>query len=228
MMPETFTTTGSRLAYVFWCLTAHPNIGDVAVEGPWDRQKRDEEERPGDVDIFIALKGGKIPNKDDVEIRAVKTILGVEFEGEKYVHDKSQPNWEKIRTLTDKINVYPIKPVYVDYVVTWFITNEQAALIKEIEKNIEEAVAEYEQWQVARVGRDINPDKLIQLCRAAGAKRIVISRAKEVEEEEEVKEEEEEENLDMNGLEYMPLTSELLTKFKDNSARIQFGGVESE
>ena len=38
-----------------------------------------------------------------------------------------------------------------------------------------DAVADYILWQKSKIGRDINPDELIQRIKAAGAKRVVIA-----------------------------------------------------
>jgi len=154
MAPGQFSTAGARLSYVYWALTAHGNIADVSISGPEDRGG----ERLGEVDVIVMLKGGAIPDADGVEIEAVAEVL----------------NGEKIRPLTDKVNVLPVDTFEIDYTLTWYITTEQAIQYTAIEERINAAVAEYEAWQIERIGRDVNPDRLVQLCLAAGAKRIEI------------------------------------------------------
>jgi len=158
LRPESFTTAGSRLAYAYWALTAHANIGDVAVISPI----------PGVVEIFVMQKGGEKP--DPEVLQAVKDIFGV---SEKYGMVESESG-DRLRPLTDIILVKPVHQEQRSYSLTWYISREQGAQFKEIERGIESAVAEYETWQTAQVGRDIIPDKLISLCRAAGAKRIKL------------------------------------------------------
>lgn len=43
-----------------------------------------------------------------------------------------------------------------------------------IKANIEKAIEEYRIWQKSKIGRDINPSKLISNCIAAGAKRVEV------------------------------------------------------
>jgi len=179
LAPESLSTAGPDLAYIFWALSAHNNIGDVAVFSP----------SPGIVNVFVMLKGGFIPDEDGAEIKAVIEALS----------DK------KRRPLTDFVAVLPVNHEPIDYTVKWFITTEQAVLYNEISQRIAAAVKEYEDWQVARIGRDIVPDNLVKLCMAAGAKRVEI-----------------------NGLYFTNIDDSSVANFIDNPDRIQFGGVERE
>jgi len=183
MAPGQFSTAGARLSYTYWALTAHGNVADVSISGPEDRGG----ERLGEVDVIVMLKGGAIPEADGPELEAVADTL----------------NDEKIRPLTDKVNVLPVDTFEIDYAVTWFITTEQAIQFEAIEKRVNAAVAEYEAWQIGRIGRDVNPDRLIQLCLAAGAKRVEIS-----------------------GIEFTELGRTTVARF--NSREVAFGGVEND
>lgn len=40
---------------------------------------------------------------------------------------------------------------------------------------MKKAVAEYTTWQTSEIGRDINPDELVQRIKAAGAKRVELT-----------------------------------------------------
>jgi phage-related baseplate assembly protein len=179
LAPAAFSTAGSELSYIYWALSAHGNISDVSVFSPL----------PGIVNAFVMLKGGVIPDANSAEIEAVSEIL----------------NEKQHRPLTDFVAVYPINREPIDYSVTWFITSGQAILFNEINERIQNAIKEYEAWQVERVGRDIIPDRLIRLCLEAGAKRIVL-----------------------DGLYFTQIDNSSVVKFTENPDRIIFGGVESE
>jgi phage-related baseplate assembly protein len=140
-----------------------------------------------EVDVYVMLKGGGIPDVGGAEITAVADTL----------------NQERIRPMTDKVNVLPINTFDINYSVTWYITSEQGTQFTQIEEKIKSAVAEYEAWQTERIGRDINPDKLISLCRAAGAKRVELS-----------------------GLVFTPISDDKVTHIV--GSEIITGGVESE
>ena len=45
----------------------------------------------------------------------------------------------------------------------------------EIRAAVSEAVDDYKRWQKEKMGRDIDPQELIRLCKNAGAKRLVIT-----------------------------------------------------
>jgi len=180
LKPESFTTAGSELAYIYWALTAHPDIEDVSIVSP---------EFMGIVNVFVLLSGGRIPGPAGPEIEAVTDVLSA----------------YKIRPLTDFVTVFPVDEFPIDYTVEWFVTQAQSSRITQIQDGIREAVAEYEAWQTARIGRDIVPDKLVQLCQGAGAKRVVL-----------------------NGLDFARLDNSIVAKFLDNPARVSFGGVEAE
>jgi len=179
MRPEGFTTAGSELSYVYWALTAHGNVIDVSIFSPL----------PGTVNVFVLLKNGKIPEPDAEEIKAVAEVL----------------NERQHRPLTDMVTIYPINAEPVDYTITWFILESQVITFAQISEAIEQSVRDYEAWQVERAGRDIVPQRLIQLCLGAGARRVVL-----------------------DGLEFTELDRSSVAKFSENPDRIIFGGVESE
>jgi len=177
--PESFTTAGSELSYVYWALTAHSNINDVSVLSPL----------PGVVNIFVLLKNGKVPEPDSEEIKAVERVL----------------NNQKHRPITDMVVVYPINAEPVDYTVTWFLSESQGAMFEQISAAVAQAVKEYEAWQIERAGRSIVPDKLIQRCLGAGARRVAL-----------------------NGLEFTQIDGSSIAEFAENPDRIIFGGIENE
>jgi phage-related baseplate assembly protein len=74
--------------------------------------------------------------------------------------------------MTDDIRVSEpnTRPFEVDLV--YYLPRHGAESAAVTRNNAERAVEEYIQWQTERMGRDINPDKLTFLMRAAGVKRI--------------------------------------------------------
>lgn len=179
LAPESFSTAGPKLAYKYHALSAHQNISSVAVERP----------EPGVVKVSILLSGGIIPGENSSEINAVINTL----------------NDEKIRPLTDTVDVFPAEGVSKDYTVKWFISQSVTSLQSTIQEKIISAISEYEVWQQAEIGRDINPDELIALCKKAGAKRVEI-----------------------DGISFQVLDDNQVCQFITNSNRIVFGGTEKE
>lgn len=150
LAPESFTTAGSELSYVFWALSARSDISDVSVHSP----------TPGVVHVMALLSGGRIPEEDGPEIEAVREAV----------------SGKRVRPLTDQTLVMPPEPVEIDYRLEYRITEPQAAYAADIDAAVGKAVADYEAWQCGAIGRDVNPDELVRACRAAGAKRIVATR----------------------------------------------------
>ena len=203
LRPESFTTAGSRLAYIYWSFTAHGNIGDVVVISPV----------PGTVEIFVMLKGGVVPEFDGAEILAVKEMFGV---SDVYGHVSSISGDQK-RPLTDLIYVHPIHEEPINYTVKWWITDAQAVELPAIKEAIKKAVAEYERWQTEKAGRDVVPDKLIKLCLSAGAKRVELKQLISTDDV-----------VHEIPFVFTVLDDTVVASFIENPDRIIDGGVESE
>lgn len=146
LKPTAFSTAGPISAYKYYTLTSHQDIVDVYVYTP--------KEEPGVVKVIPLLKNGEIPNENIISL--VKNTL------EK----------EDVRPFTDKVDVLPPTRNYYDINFKWWANREDnVALITE---KVNKAVEEYKSWQKEKLGRDINPNKLIQLLINQGVKRVEI------------------------------------------------------
>ena len=58
---------------------------------------------------------------------------------------------------------------------TWYLSTADIDKIAQITEQVTQAAETYRLWQQSKNGRDINPDYLIQLLKAAGAKRVLIT-----------------------------------------------------
>ncbi|NLU09451.1 MAG: baseplate J/gp47 family protein [Tepidanaerobacter acetatoxydans] len=148
--PEGFSTAGPDGAYKYYARKASPLIIDVEAHSP----------SPGVVEVVPLLENGDIPTDEIIE--QVYEIC----------------NSKEIRPLTDKLVVSKPPVVYYDLNVEYWISEENKPFINQINQNVIEAISEYELWQKSKLGRDINPSKLIEMLMRAGAKRVnVISPA---------------------------------------------------
>ncbi len=141
---SSYTTAGSREAYIFWTKSSTPEVVDVTVETP----------RAGEVDVFVLLKNN---NFEELKPRILDVL-----------------NDEKIRPLTDKVNVKKINEISYDIDFDYFIDKENEVNLKQIKKDVDNAVKEYKEWQGTKIGRDIIPDELIRLLKETGIKRVVL------------------------------------------------------
>ena len=80
---------------------------------------------------------------------------------------------ELVKSSVQKI----LHPEAVEFSIdlTYYINRSDQAKAVTIQENVKKAVAEYTTWQTSEIGRDINPDELVQRIKAAGAKRVELT-----------------------------------------------------
>lgn len=84
-------------------------------------------------------------------------------------------NDETVRPLTDKVSVKDPASASYNINVVYYTSEENTASMAEVSAAVNAAVSEYKSWQSARIGRDINPSKLIQYIMGTGVvKRVNV------------------------------------------------------
>lgn len=147
LAPSGYSTAGPAAAYEYWVKSYNSEIGDVVVTpGSTD----------GTVLITLLMEDGALPSTE--------VISGIS----KALEDGN------VRPLTDKVTVQA--PTEVSYTIglTYYIAQSDSAQATAIQTAVSTAVKAYTTWQ-RKMGRDINPDKLLALIIAAGAKRATIT-----------------------------------------------------
>ena len=85
-------------------------------------------------------------------------------------------NDSKVRPLTDKVTVKDPQIKHYTVNMTYYTAEDTTASSAEIAAAVTAAVNEYKAWQSAKLGRDVNPSKLVQLVMATGfVKRMTYS-----------------------------------------------------
>lgn len=143
---ESFSTAGPSNGYIYHTKTVSPAIVDVTASSPSE----------GRVDVRILLKDGEIPTEAMLE--EVKEALSA----------------SDVRPLTDYVTVSKPEEVPFDIDVTYYIPRYGQASGKVIEEEVKQAVEDYARWQTEKMGRDINPAKLMSMMMATGIKRAEI------------------------------------------------------
>lgn len=144
--PERFSTAGPTGAYEYWAKSANSAINDVTVYSP----------SAGVVEIRPLLDGGKIPEQEVLDV--VDSIL----------------NKDTVRPLTDQVQVKAPEPVSYDISLTYY--SDRGASESMVKDAVMQAITGYELWQSAKIGRDINPSRLIaDVMSVPGVKRIVVA-----------------------------------------------------
>lgn len=147
LAPSSYSVAGPADAYEYWVKQYNSAaIEDVKIYEPMEAV----------VDIRILLQGGTLPSE---------TFCSGCL---KYLKDNP------IIPLTD--NGYVLPPDVVDYELkaTYYISRSDINNVESIKNSIESAKDTYLNWQRTKIGRDLNPDALIEFVRAAGGKRCVI------------------------------------------------------
>lgn len=143
---DTYSTAGPMGGYVYFAKTASPSIADAVANSP----------TPGVVHVYVLLEHGELPGKEIMDM----------------VLEKVTP--DKVRPLTDYVEIKAPEPVSYSIDLTYYIPNDSSMSAAATEAAVAAAVEEYKAWQSARIGRDINPSKLYQLLMATGVKRLEI------------------------------------------------------
>ena len=145
--PESFSNAGSKGAYVYWTKTAHQNIVDVAVESP----------EPGVVNVYPLLKGGVIPSKEVISL--VEETL----------------NADKVRPLTDKVQVLPPETINFNINVDLYIYKSHTPLVKTIKTEAENRLKLFAEKLKNKLGMDIVPEQIVDLLQSIpGVYRAVV------------------------------------------------------
>lgn len=143
---ETFSTAGPLGAYEYYAKSASALIVDVKATSP----------EPGEVDVRVLLSGGQLPGEE-----ILKEVLDI-------------LNADKVRPLTDHVTVAAPETVPYDIDFTYWTQEGGAVSDDKVAENITAAVRTFEEWQGAKMGRDVNPSYLISLLMQAGAKRVKV------------------------------------------------------
>lgn len=146
MAPESYTVAGSSGEYEARTLAVSSEISAVSVTSP----------SPGVVDVRFVLTGGELP--DEAMCALVEDALSA----------------ADVRPLTDKVLVGAPDPVPYQIKGVWYAKRSNAAMLAAITASVNAALEEYRLWQRGTPGRDIVPDRLVELFIRAGAKRVAL------------------------------------------------------
>lgn len=145
LAPEALSNAGSNGAYEYFARSASSLISDVYVYSS----------APGHVNICVLLQNGELPSQEILDA----------------VYEKCSN--KTVRPLTDNLTVELPTVVKYDLNVSYYI--ETNAISKTlIHEKVQQAIGNYLVWQSSKIGRDINPSKLVFDCVEAGAKRVDI------------------------------------------------------
>lgn len=143
---ESFSTAGPVNGYIYFAKSVSSAIADIAATSP----------EAGVVDVRVLLKDGQ---------EATETIL-------KQIEEEL--NAKDVRPMTDIVTVSVPDEDIFNIDLTYYIERNTQASNTIIAQEAAAAVEKYISWQTEKMGRDINPSKLVEMLMAAGVKRIDV------------------------------------------------------
>lgn len=146
LAPSSYSTAGPDDAYVYWVKTFNNAVTDVKITSPQE----------GVVDIRVITGDGEIPENPVVQDLQEKIAQ------------------KDIRPLTDKVVVSTPEVENYNIDLTYWINESDKNQAAAIQERVEQLLSAYEMWQREKIGRDINPSKLMSFIMQAGAKRVEI------------------------------------------------------
>lgn len=141
--PHHFSVAGPVGAYEYFAKSASSLISDVSVASP----------SPGCVDVYVLQSDN--PMLSDAVKMAVENALG-----------------DDVRPLTDKVEVKAPAVINYDIDLTYYINSRDSALASDIRGQADKAINDFIVWQKSKLGRDVNPSRLISDLIKAGVKRV--------------------------------------------------------
>lgn len=138
---EAYSTAGTVGAYRYHAMEHNPAVDSVVITTP----------EAGCVDVTILLTGGRIPGTDVLD------------EMQEFLRS------DEIRALTDYVTVSAPQPIPFNVELTYYTEVDSTDGRENVEAAVRKAVNEYVSWQTRKLGRRINPSKLVALIIAAGA-----------------------------------------------------------
>ena len=150
LAPTAFSVGGPIDAYKYWATTASTvsaAIIDVYVSSP----------NPGEIVIVPLLTDGDVPGAE---------VLAA-------VEDACSD--ETVRPLADDVSAVAPAVVNYDITLTYYINTANSASAVDIQAAVDQAVEDFQAWQRAKLGRDVNPSELIRRVMDAGALKVVLT-----------------------------------------------------
>lgn len=144
---DAYSCAGARGSYIYWAKQVSTEIADVVANAP----------SAGSVKLYVLMEDGT-PAGTEVK-KAVMAACSA----------------DEVRPLTDLVSVEDPETVSYNITFTYYLQDGDARSAAELAAAVEEAVAAYMSWQSAKLGRDINPSRLIGMLMQAGVKRVVLT-----------------------------------------------------
>ena len=141
-----YSCAGARGGYIYFAKRVDTKIADVIAASP----------TPGVVKLYVLMDDGSIATE--------------EMKGKVLAACSA----DDVRPLTDFVSVEDPEQVPYNVRLTYYIQDDAEVSAEELALAVAKKVGEFTDWQSAKLGRDINPSRLISMLMETGIKRVEL------------------------------------------------------
>lgn len=141
-----YSCAGARGGYIYFAKQVDTKIADVIAASP----------TPGVVKLYVLMDDGTIATEEMKE----KVLAACSA--------------DDVRPLTDFVSVDDPEEVKYNVDLTYYIQDDAEISAEELALAVAEKVGKFTDWQSAKLGRDINPSRLISMLMETGIKRVEV------------------------------------------------------
>ena len=144
---DSYSCAGARGGYIYFAKQVSTEIADVIANSPV----------PGVVKLYVLMQDGTLATEEVKQ--AVLDACSA----------------DEVRPLTDQVFVEDAEVVTYDVAFTYYTQTGSTASAADIAAAVQMAVDEFNTWQCSKLGRDINPSRLINMLMQTGIKRVELT-----------------------------------------------------
>lgn len=144
---DAYSCAGARGGYIYFAKQESTEIADVIANSP----------TPGVVKLYVLMKGGELAT-EEIKNKVLAACSA-----------------DEVRPLTDQVFVEDADVVNYDVAFTYYTQTGSARSAADIAAAVQMAVDKFNAWQCGKLGRDINPSRLINLLMQTGIKRVELT-----------------------------------------------------
>lgn len=141
-----YSCAGARGGYIYFARQVDTRIADVIATSP----------EPGVVKLYVLMDDGK-PASEEIKGKVLAACSA-----------------DDVRPLTDLVSVEDPETVTYNVDLTYYIQENTTVSAEAVALAVTGKVGEYTDWQSAKLGRDINPSKLVSMLMETGIKRVEV------------------------------------------------------
>lgn len=144
---DAYSCAGAKGGYIYFAKQVSTEIADVIANSP----------SPGVVKLYCLMKGGELAT-EEIKQKVLAACSA-----------------DEVRPMTDQVFVEDAERKTYDVDITYYTQTGSHGSAVDIAAAVQMAVDEFNAWQCAKLGRDINPSRLINLLMQTGIKRVELT-----------------------------------------------------